>query len=166
MNHNILNKISETYVQNRLKEELDKLYVCLLIRDNDLIANWLDEDNEEFIPKMVGFKNERDLFITIFYNYMDYLLGDFFYEEIKDPIIRKYLDIEFIGPHLDSYIAYDSFYFVRKWEDCEKLKLEWSKDQEYIDNKIFKHMKKQRFMCESGYYFNFGPIEIKVAKLS
>ncbi len=86
LNHNIQNKITEEYIQQRIKEHNDKIYLYMVYDPEERAGN------HSWKFKQIRADNKRDLLIQIFNNEYPSLAYYFFSENLKNPIFADFLD--------------------------------------------------------------------------
>ncbi len=87
LNHNLQNKITEEYIQQRIKEHNDKIYLYIVYDINERAGNLF------WKFKQIRADNKRELLIKIFDNEYPYLAYYFFNKNLKNPILADFFDL-------------------------------------------------------------------------
>ncbi len=152
INHNILDKISNKYVADRvreaIKQEEDKTYAYIIFT---MDSNGYDQAFS-MIPQIIKAESKKELYVKIFNREIASLLGLFIMKNYHNSRIKKYLDTKIVS-RIDSdfsdfndgkdYSDSDYFgdYYHRNEEYYDKNWREIIKnDQEYVEDIIYQYM--------------------------
>ncbi len=137
MNHNIMEKISDKYIQQMIKEAEEQVYVYTFYDEE------LPTHNQYIEATIVRARDKKELYLQIFDHEINVLLSYFLTNFCHDDsIISKYLPLK-----SDIF----SNYYYEKPEVYDEWIKTTHKDKEYIDQKIYEFMD---LMVETYNYCN------------
>ncbi len=143
LNHNIINKISEEYIEEKIREEEDKIYAYTLYWMNSMCLEESVFPQRDPYPTMIK-AVKGELNIKIFNNEIDTLLSGFMLDNRNDkcimacldPSLKKNLDRNLDGDIVKIY----HFYRVAEAIIYDNWRKKSSKHKEYIYQKIDEFM--------------------------
>ncbi len=135
MNHNILNRISEKYIEQRIKENNDQIYAYFFDSYEDRIRM------NKIHLNMVKANSKKELYLKIFYDNFEEILLCFVYHNSDDLIIKKIAN----NTSLDRYNIGYSNRLARSYYGDYRGITNWQNDimdnKEYVENLIYKYIK-------------------------
>ena len=125
MNHNLLNKITEQYISDRIRENNDKIYVYKMVGHGTR--------HYEKPLKQIRANNRRELLIKIFEEDTTGIVSSFVFNNCENSILNKYLPGLIDKPWVPGNIALGLIKKIRKDISLEERNI--------IDDLIYSFMK-------------------------
>ena len=129
MNHNIMEKISIKYIEEKIRQEENKIYAYVLLD----LAGEVYNQRGDMDPRIIKANSKRDLYLKIFNQDIGILLEEFILRYASDLDITKYLDSD-VNPmnpeELEYLVQLDQDFYDKIWR--EKIK-----DDMYVEDKIY-----------------------------
>ncbi len=145
LNHNIINKISKKYIDQKIKEEESKFYAYIFFEYSHMGESIRDKRSPAY-PNIIKANSMDEVYLEIFDDKNEYLLPEFILNNKDDTIIMDTAvpkeDAEFKENEEDlkTYI-YDCYYGSFAFADIKIWKERAKSNQIYIDKKICDYMK-------------------------